>query len=85
MKNSEGRGVIRLGDKTTHGGTVISAQSSFKVLGKGVAVEGDLTSCPQCKGVFPIHTAKSERHHLGRAVAYNGDKAACGAALISSI
>ncbi|MBV6325620.1 PAAR domain-containing protein [Duganella violaceipulchra] len=85
MKNSEGRGVIRLGDKTTHGGTVVSAQPTFKVLGKAVAVEGDLTTCPQCKGTFPIQTAGSERHHDGRAVAYNGDKATCGAKLISSI
>lgn len=85
MKNSKGLGVIRLGDKTTHGGTVISAQPTFKVLGKAVAVEGDLTACPQCKGAFPIQPADSERHHNGRAVAYDGDKAACGAKLISSI
>jgi len=85
MKNSRGLGVVRLGDKTSHGGKVISGQPTFKVLGKPVAVEGDLTTCPQCKGTFPIQPSGSERHHNGRAVAYNGDKAACGAALISSI
>ncbi|GJI92765.1 PAAR domain-containing protein [Duganella hordei] len=85
MNNSKGYGVVRLGDKTTHGGTVVSAQPTFKVLGKAVAVEGDLTACPQCKGTFPIQTAGSERHHNGRAVAYNDDKATCGARLISSI
>lgn len=85
MKNSKGYGVVRLGDKTTHGGTVISAQPTFKVLGKAVAVEGDFTMCPQCKGTFPIQTVGSDRHHNGRAVAYNGDKAVCGAKLISSI
>jgi uncharacterized Zn-binding protein involved in type VI secretion len=85
MKNSLGRGVIRLGDKTTHGGTVISAQPTFKVLGKAVAVQGDLTVCPQCKGTFAIQSAGSECHHNGQAVAYDGDKAACGAELLSSI
>lgn len=85
MKNSKGLGVVRLGDATSHGGKVISAQPTFKALGKPVAVAGDLTMCPQCKGTFPIQPSSSERHHNGRAVAYNGDKAACGAALISSI
>ncbi|SDG29073.1 PAAR domain-containing protein [Duganella sp. OV458] len=85
MKNSKGLGVIRLGDQTTHGGKVISGQPSLKALGKTVAVEGDLTMCPQCKGTFPIQVASSDRHHHGKAVAYDGDKAACGARLISSI
>lgn len=85
MKNSKGHGVVRLGDKTTHGGQVISAQATFKVLGKTVAVEGDLTICPRCKGTFPIQPNSSERHHHGQAVAYDGDKTACGAKLISSI
>jgi len=85
MRNSKGKGVIRLGDKTSHGGSVISAQPTFKVLGKAIAVEGDMTVCPQCKGVFPIQAPGSERHHNGQPVAYDGDKAACGATLISSI
>lgn len=85
MKNSKGRGVIRLGDQTTHGGKVISAQSTFKVLGKAVATEGDLTMCPKCKGTFPIQPSGSERHHHGRAVSYDGDKTACGARLLSSV
>ena len=85
MKNSKGLGVIRLGDKTSHGGQVISAQSTLKALGKPVAVTGDMTICPQCKGAFPIQVTSSERKHHGKAVAYDGDKATCGAKLISSI
>lgn len=85
MKNSKGHGIIRLGDKTSHGGKVISAQSSFTVLGKTVAVEGDLTVCPQCKGTYPIQPLGNERHHNGKLVAFDGDKAACGAKLLSSI
>lgn len=85
MKNSKGLGVIRLGDKTSHGGKVISAQETFKALGKAVAVNGDLTTCPNCKGTFPIQVAANDRTHQGKAVAYHGDKTACGAKLISSI
>ena len=85
MKNSEGKGVIRLGDSTSHGGNVTSASSDFKALGKPVAVNGDMTVCPQCKGSFAIQVASSDRKHHGKPVAYEGDKTACGATLISSI
>jgi uncharacterized Zn-binding protein involved in type VI secretion len=85
MKNSKGRGVIRFGDKTSHGGKVVSAQAAFKVLGKPIAVDGDMVYCPKCKGTFPIQVARGERYHHGKAVAYEGDKTACGAELISSI
>ena len=85
MKNSKGRGVIRLGDSTSHGGKVTSACSDFKALGKPIAVNGDMTTCPQCKGSFAIQVASSDRKHHGKAVAYDGDKTACGATLISSI
>jgi len=85
MKNSKGRGVIRLGDTTSHGGKVVSACGDFKALGKPIAVNGDLTICPKCKGSFPIQVSSSDRHHHGKAVAYAGDKTTCGATLISSI
>lgn len=85
MKNSKGRGVIRLGDSTSHGGNVTSASSDFTAIGKPVAVHGDTTFCPQCKGTFPIQVPSSDRHHHGKAVAYDGDKTTCGATLISSI
>lgn len=85
MKDQEGRGVIRLGDKTTHGGEVISAAPDFTVLGKQVAIEGDSTYCPQCKGKFPILPSGSTRKHHGKPVAYHHDLTACGAKLISSI
>jgi uncharacterized Zn-binding protein involved in type VI secretion len=85
MKDSKGRGIIRLGDKTSHGGKVISASQDFKVLSKAVAVQGNMVSCPKCKGAFPIQPKKSDRTHSGKLVAYDGDMAACGAKLISSI
>lgn len=85
MKDSKGRGVVRLGDKTSHGGQVISACDSFTVLGKHVSLDGDTTFCPKCKGTFPIQVSGSERRHNGTKVAYNDDVTACGAKLISSI
>ena len=85
MKNSKSCGVIRLGDSTSHGGKVISACSDFIAEGKPIVLNGDLTICPQCKGTFPVQIATSDREHKGKAVAYEGDKAACGATLISSI
>ena len=85
MKDQDGRGVIRHGDKTTHGGQVISAAGDFTVLGKPVAIEGDATYCPKCKGKFPIQPSGSTRKHHGKQVAYDQDSTACGAKLISSI
>lgn len=85
MKNSKGFGVVRIGDKTSHGGEVITAQPTFQALGKNVAVAGDLTLCPKCKGKFEIVVSNSERYHHGKAVAYGNDKTQCGAILISSI
>jgi len=85
MKDEQGRGVIRLGDKTTHGGEVISAAQDFTVLGKKVAVEGDDTYCPKCKGKFSILPSGSTRKHRGKQVAYDQDQTACGAKLIASI
>jgi uncharacterized Zn-binding protein involved in type VI secretion len=85
MKDQQGRGVVRLGDKTTHGGEVISAAQDFTVLGKRVAVEGDSTYCPQCKGKYPIQPGSDTHKHHGKRVAYDQDPTACGAKLISSI
>jgi len=85
MKNSIGKGIIRAGDSTSHGGKVLIADPTFKALGKAIAREGDLVSCPKCRGVFPILVSGSERKHHGKKVAFDGDEAACGAKLISSI
>jgi uncharacterized Zn-binding protein involved in type VI secretion len=85
MKDAKARGVVRLGDKTSHGGEVVSACSDFKVLGIAVALEGDMTSCPKCGGTHVITPVASTRKHHGKQVAYHDDLTACGATLISSI
>lgn len=79
-----GKGVIRLGDSTSHGGKVISAHKPTD-MGKQIACVGDMTTCPKCKGNFPIVEGDSTYTIEGAAVALDGHKTACGASLISSV
>lgn len=76
--------LIVIGDKTSHGGTVISCSPTCDTMGKGWARVGDMVACPRCKGVFPISQGDDNFTDDGRAVAYHGCKVACGATLISS-
>ena len=80
----EGRGVIRLADKTDHGGQVTSVSSGTIVMGKEAALAGDMTYCPKCKGEFPIKPDGDGARHTGKAYAYHDDVTACGAKLITS-
>ncbi len=75
--------LVRMGDRTSHGGTVISGDMTWEVYGKAVARVGDLTVCPKCKGVFAIITGADDLTGFGQAVARHGDKTACGATLIA--
>lgn len=79
-----GKPFIRYGDRTSHGGTVISADFSFIVDGHYMARTGDMTVCPRCKGRFPIKGSASTMTAMGQTPALHGDKTACGAILISS-
>ena len=81
----EGRGVIRIGDKTTHGGEVISASSGTVVMGKLAALDGDMSFCPLCKGKYVLRTDGGGARHEGKSYAYHDDLTECGAVLISSI
>jgi uncharacterized Zn-binding protein involved in type VI secretion len=81
----QGRGVIRLNDKTDHGGSVISASSGTTVMGRAAALKGDMTVCPQCKGKFAIKPDGAGAKHKGQAYAYHNDVTECGAKLITSL
>ncbi len=77
--------LIVMGDKTTHGGTVITADLTFDINGKCVARVGDMTVCPKCKGTFPITGGPSDLvDSAGNGYARHMDTTACGAKLISS-
>jgi uncharacterized Zn-binding protein involved in type VI secretion len=40
------KGIIRIGDKSTGGGTVLSGSTVLRFEGIGVSPEGDLVRCP---------------------------------------
>jgi uncharacterized Zn-binding protein involved in type VI secretion len=77
--------VIRLGDKTSHGGTVLEASSFTSSGGIGVARVGDKVSCPlPGHGTCPIVSGDPTMIVDGQPVARHGDKTSCGATLIAS-
>lgn len=79
------KGVIRLGDLTSHGGKVIAASATSRVHGIPVARKGDACVCP-VKGHVSCVIAEGDPHVLagGLPVAFQGHKTSCGATLISS-
>lgn len=80
------KGIIRIGDKNTGGGSVLSGSSKMKFSSTGVARQGDPVSCP-IKGHGP--TVIAEGHPTfkdnGVPVAFDGHRCACGCSLISSL
>jgi uncharacterized Zn-binding protein involved in type VI secretion len=80
-----GKPYIVIGDKTSHGGTVISADYFCCINGKAMARVGDQVVCPRCKGVFPITEGDpGSVDEAGKSYARQGDKTACGASLVPS-
>ena len=79
------RRVIRLGDPTSHGGTVVSAAGNYSIMGKNVARVGDTCTCPK-RGHNNCTIAEGDPNWTidGRAVALEGHKTTCGAVLIST-
>lgn len=71
-----------VGDRTTHGGFIISGSDTMDVLGRKVARVGDLVSCP-IHGVNPIIEGSDMIMDNDRHVAMNGHCTACGCKLIA--
>lgn len=79
------KGFVLLGDKTTHGGQVISASSTMVINGKNVALVGDKINCPiNGHGVNAIVDGSPEWISDGKAVVVNGCYCECGCQVISS-
>ncbi|MYN02902.1 PAAR domain-containing protein [Pseudoduganella sp. DS3] len=78
------RPVIRVGDKTSHGGEVLTGSSAFVLDGKGVARLGDTVSCPLHPSETTINSGSETYITDGRPTARDGDTTACGATLIAS-
>jgi len=77
--------IIRLGDKTSHGGTVVSATSHVTVGGIPVARVGDKCTCPK-RGHNNCVIVEGDPNWTidGIPVALEGHKISCGAVLIAS-
>jgi uncharacterized Zn-binding protein involved in type VI secretion len=83
MFNNEGLGAITEGCKTTHGGYVLPISRPFTVDERAIALIGDMTHCPKCKGDFPITSGDPTRTWHDKGMAFHGDQTGCGAQLIS--
>ncbi|MEO7065636.1 MAG: PAAR domain-containing protein [Rhodanobacter sp.] len=73
---------IVIGDKTSHGGTVVGGSTVATTHGKQIARIGDKVTCPKC-GPTVIASGDSTMIVNGQPVARHGDKTACGATLIA--
>lgn len=71
--------IIRKGDKTTHGGAVLTCSDKMKFGGIGVDRKGDKVSCP-ISGHCPTIIVEGNPNYLnnGIPVAFHGHKCACG-------
>ncbi len=79
------KGFVLLGDKTTHGGEVMSASSTMIVNGKKVALIGDEITCPIIgHGINTIIEGSPEWISDGKAIVVDGCHCACGCQVISS-
>lgn len=80
------KGVIRLGDATSHGGKVVSTSGTAYVNRIAVARQGDACVCPM---IGHTHCVIAEGDPMvlvdGIPVAFEGHKTSCGATLISSV
>ncbi len=75
---------IVVGDKTSHGGVVISGTNFSLTGGQPIARRGDQVHCPRCKKMTVIIEGDPTMIVDGEAVALEGHKTSCGAVLISS-
>lgn len=74
--------VARLGDTSSHGGSIISASNNVKANGIGVARNGDMHACPiQGHGTTPLTAITTKTFVNGRLVITVGATAGCGAVI----
>jgi len=79
-------GIVRLNDKLSSGGTVISASSTMIIDGIAAALVGDEVICPLLgHGKNKIIAETSQWVSDGKLVAFDKCKCQCGCYLISSL
>jgi uncharacterized Zn-binding protein involved in type VI secretion len=77
------RALIRQGDRTTHGGTVLTGDPTLIIHGRQAARVGDSVYCPLCKKAGRIITGAPTMVD-SQLVARHDDLTDCGAKLIAS-
>lgn len=83
--------IITVGDKTDHGGTVISGSPRHDIHGRAIARVGDKVQCPmpypggKPHGINKIITGSATLTVDGIAVAVEGCMTECGCKLIGSL
>ncbi|MDH0092495.1 PAAR domain-containing protein [Achromobacter mucicolens] len=77
------RSVIRKGDKTSHGGVVVTGDESVVIFGQPMARVGDRVTCPQC-GDNQTIVEGVQNVGSDRLTALEGMRTSCGATLIAS-
>lgn len=78
------QGIIRIGDRTTSGGKVLSGSEKMVFDGIGVARVGDPVSCP-AHGPTVVAEGNPSFKDNGILVAFHGHRCACGCALLTSL
>jgi len=78
------KGIIRIGDRTTSGGRVLTGSANRKFHGIGVARVGDRVSCP-AHGSTVVNEGHPTFKDNGIPIAFHGHRCACGCALITSL
>jgi uncharacterized Zn-binding protein involved in type VI secretion len=78
------KAIIRLGDKTSHNGTVLEGYQDNICMGKPIAAVGHKVSCPKCPGTHTIVEGARSFFAMGVNVAVEGMKTSCGAVLVAS-
>ena len=73
--------LITIGDRTSHGGTVLEGSPFSDTGGKAIARIGDKVSCPKHRNVT-IVSGDPTMIVDGKPAAREGDKTSCGATLI---
>ena len=78
---------VRLGDKTTGDGTVISASASMSYDGRQVARKGDRATCKKHPDVHPNFIIEGDETMTedGIPLALHAHRLTCGCHLISSL
>ncbi|WP_322080532.1 PAAR domain-containing protein [Paraburkholderia bannensis] len=80
------RGIVRVGDATSHGGRVETGSGVSEVMGRAVARLGDRCICP-IHGHQNCVIVEGDSAFIvdGQPAAFDGHKTSCGATLISSL